>query len=602
MPEGFEIDGVCVTRQVFDDMVSRFPHTFIPEVEKEIKRRRDEEEKAMRFITGFSGFGVQLTQPSLLASPPPLPTITYIPDKIAPSPLLLKNTTSTSTPSSSSTNLTASADNTPTRYVGVPVERLSNPSTTPPSPPHTSPSPTELTKERDDSPELPSQFPSHPLPVFESDLATTKEMSELEDELEGRTAEVPAEVRNQQPPITVNLDEDEEDEEDEVPLIQRSRALRVEKRPLESSDVQVPSPKRLRKSAPKKVPAASVTKPASKRKQRGKGKELGTETEEPIRPFIDHLVIDEEFLTSHGLAEVLEILKVQQWSHLYKENCTINTNLARQFFNSFTHSGLGTAMAGRFKIEDAEYTISFKEMGQVLGVPIKGLMEYHKKNWPSSYDKDEIVKKVTGLSPTSSITTMSHDCMDVITKSIYMYTICNVVPRKEGREKINIEDYLLINQLLQREQISLPAIFMKHIEHAKSVSSHGIPFAPLIKKILEYEDCYTEGTAEETETLGKPLDMRCLSQALFKFEDGTWSKVLKAAPPQRIEGITSLPTAEPQGINFMTMAEISRQMTTQFKNLTELVVKMHEEQCARLDKVEERLNKIEKDVQYMRGE
>ena len=33
---------------------------------------------------------------------------------------------------------------------------------------------------------------------------------------------------------------------------------------------------------------------------------------------------------------------------------------------------------------------------------------------------------------------MNHDNMDVVTKSVYMYTICNVVPMKEGREKINI--------------------------------------------------------------------------------------------------------------------------------------------------------------------
>ena len=93
--------------------------------------------------------------------------------------------------------------------------------------------------------------------------------------------------------------------------------------------------------------------------------------------------------------------------------------------------------------------------------------------------------------------------------------------------------------------------------------------------------------------------MRCLSQASFLYENGTWTRVAKASPPPRIEGITSLPTAEPQGINFKTMAEVSRQMTTQFENLTDLVVKMHEEQCARLEKVEERLNKIEEGVRKL---
>ena len=188
---------------------------------------------------------------------------------------------------------------------------------------------------------------------------------------------------------------------------------------------------------------------------------------------------------------------------------------------------------------------------------------------------------------------MSHDSMDVVTKSVYMYTICNIVPRKEGREKINIQDYMLIDQLLKREHVSLPAIFVKHLEHAKSVSSHGIPFAPLIKKILEYEEGYKEGTAEETETLGKSLDMRCLTQALFRFEDGTWTKVAKTAPPPpSIEGITILPTAEPHGINFMTISELSIRMETQFEALTELLMKVHDEQCKRMDKLEGELKRI----------
>ena len=119
-------------------------------------------------------------------------------------------------------------------------------------------------------------------------------------------------------------------------------------------------------------------------------------------------------------------------------------------------------MVGSFTIEGTDYSISFKEMGQIFGVPSKGFMEYQKKNWPSSHDRETVVKNVTGPSPTSSITTMSHDGMDVVTKAVYMYTICNVVTRKEGREKINIQDYLLIDQLLKREHVSVPAIFVKH--------------------------------------------------------------------------------------------------------------------------------------------
>ena len=82
-----------------------------------------------------------------------------------------------------------------------------------------------------------------------------------------------------------------------------------------------------------------------------------------------------------------------------------------------------------------------------------------------------------------------HDNMDIITEVIFMYTICNVALRKEGREKVAIQDYLLINKILDGEKVSLSKIIMKHLEHAMSVQKYGIPYGVLIKKILEYYEC-----------------------------------------------------------------------------------------------------------------
>ena len=62
------------------------------------------------------------------------------------------------------------------------------------------------------------------------------------------------------------------------------------------------------------------------------------------------------------------------------------------------------------------------------------------------YKKEELISRVLDQ-PTGPISSVvSHDNMDVITKVMFMYTICNVVPRKEGREKVATHDYLLINQ------------------------------------------------------------------------------------------------------------------------------------------------------------
>ena len=261
MPRGFTWEGAVPTPIQFDHMVNRLPHTFLPMVEAELQLRREEEAQMRRRIEGLANMGVQRTQPSLLEPPPPLTPLTLTAAASQPqtASLLLKAreaTPTSTTPSSSSTTLpdpisTSSEpiDNTPTHYTGVPVVRILD--SPPPSPRQKSSSPirqspslTDLSKERDDSPELPSQFPSPPIQhVYESDLATTKEMMDLEEELEARTVaketgnRVPsAEETNKQLP-TVNLVDEEEDEEDEVTLIQRSQALRIEKRPLEPSDV-----------------------------------------------------------------------------------------------------------------------------------------------------------------------------------------------------------------------------------------------------------------------------------------------------------------------------------------------------------------------------
>ena len=76
--------------------------------------------------------------------------------------------------------------------------------------------------------------------------------------------------------------------------------------------------------------------------------------------------------------------------------------------------------------------------------------------------------------------------MDITTKVMFMYTICNLVLRKKGRDKIAIEYYLLLNKILDLEQVSLSKIVMKYLDHARSVQKHGIPYGFLIRKILEY--------------------------------------------------------------------------------------------------------------------
>ena len=140
------------------------------------------------------------------------------------------------------------------------------------------------------------------------------------------------------------------------------------------------------------------------------------------------------------------------------------------------------------------------------------------------------MSRVLGQVPNaSSSSNTSHEGMDITTKVMFMYTICNLISKKEGRDKVTIEDCLLLNKIFDLGQVSLPKIVMKHLEHARSVQKHGILYGLLIRRILEYCEVYTEGT--DPIVLEKPLNLKCLSQAFFKYDKKKeWHKVPRVQP------------------------------------------------------------------------
>ena len=78
------------------------------------------------------------------------------------------------------------------------------------------------------------------------------------------------------------------------------------------------------------------------------------------------------------------------------------------------------------------------------------------------------MQRVLGQVPEAGSSIDSHENMSIISKIVFMYVICNVVPRRKGREKIAIEDYLLVNEILKQKPIFLQLIVMKHLPSNKS--------------------------------------------------------------------------------------------------------------------------------------
>ena len=83
--------------------------------------------------------------------------------------------------------------------------------------------------------------------------------------------------------------------------------------------------------------------------------------------------------------------------------------------------------------------------------------------------------------------------------------------------------------------------------------------------------------------------MKCLTQANFRFENGTWTKVEKPSPQlPRIEG-SARGTSSPSTSSIELLTE---KMETQFETLTELLLKLHEEQSKKLDSLEKELKEL----------
>ena len=93
------------------------------------------------------------------------------------------------------------------------------------------------------------------------------------------------------------------------------------------------------------------------------------------KPFIDHLEIDVGFLRAYALERVVELLENQGWENLFLGNCTLNKELARQFFSTLTITGEDSSLLAQFQINGLPYQFTHRELGALLGVSSTGLSD-----------------------------------------------------------------------------------------------------------------------------------------------------------------------------------------------------------------------------------
>ena len=98
-------------------------------------------------------------------------------------------------------------------------------------------------------------------------------------------------------------------------------------------------------------------------------KKAATTEDLEAMPYIDHLVVNEEFLSSHNLASVCEVLQEQGWLHLFSDYYKINQDPCREFFNSYILTGTDDDLVASVKIGGRAMSFTYTELGSILNIP-----------------------------------------------------------------------------------------------------------------------------------------------------------------------------------------------------------------------------------------
>ena len=142
---------------------------------------------------------------------------------------------------------------------------------------------------------------------------------------------------------------------------------------------------------------------------------------------------------------------------------------------------------------------------------------------------------------------------------------------------------------------------MNHLDHAMSIQKHGIPFGALIKSLLSSMRLYEDGP--NPLALEKPLDMKSLGQASFRFDnkEEKWFNIPKAALSQskEPEGLQlerlgmEMSTTDKMFVLLSSMIkDLSKNMNEHYLGLAKQVQKIDE----KLDTTIEQVKKCDKKV------
>ena len=116
-------------------------------------------------------------------------------------------------------------------------------------------------------------------------------------------------------------------------------------------------------------------------------------------------------------------------------------------------------------------------------------------------------------------------------KLLHKFLIQKVVPRKEKRGTVLINDVVLMEKIIFGDLFDLPRLIIEHMQFCFSHDTHVLPYPHLVKQILEFFSYYPE-EIQETK-FSNCLTLSTLHSMKFRAESVATKET---SPPLMLEG------------------------------------------------------------------
>jgi len=246
---------------------------------------------------------------------------------------------------------------------------------------------------------------------------------------------------------------------------------------------------------------------------------------------------DEKRRFGGAIVSFHSMLKTQGWDKLITEPFSVNEDAVRAFYAGMSFvPAKENAPATDIIVswEDKMIPLNVKLISKILGIEAKGKgfnVLVKKRTWPKGREFKTKAETTTIIFGEPISGDLDSSLLALDKKLLHKFLIRNIVPRKENRGTVLINDVVLMEKIISGDLVDLPRLMLAHMQFCFSHDTHALPYPNLIEKILKFFSYYSEEIPETT--FSSSLTLSTLHSMKFRAEPTT---TREAPPPPLLEG------------------------------------------------------------------